>query len=170
MPIPKSRAELVEAITTEYAKLTKELKTIPVDFTTQTDLEGHAKGKEMSVNNLLAYLVGWGELVLKWQRKKEKGEEVVFPEEGFKWNELGLLAQKFYKDYKNDDFDVLQKKLDRTVQKILELVKNTSNDDLYELPFYGKYPMGRMIQLNTSSPYKNARARIRKWKKKNVLS
>jgi hypothetical protein len=29
----------------------------------------------------------------------------------------------------------------------------------------GRRTLGRMIQLNTSSPFKNARLRIRKWKK-----
>ena len=41
---------------------------------------------------------------------------------------------------------------------------------LYGEAWYGKYPLGRMIQLNTSSPYANARARLRKWKKASGLS
>lgn len=66
----------------------------------------------MSIHNLVAYLIGWGQLVLKWNDRKSQGHEVDFPETGFKWNELG-----------------------------------------------------KMIQLNTASPFKNATARIRKWKK-----
>ena len=49
----------------------------------------------MSVSDLVAYLIGWGELVLKWNEKKEKREKVDFPETGYKWNELGKLAKKF---------------------------------------------------------------------------
>ncbi|MFQ1064874.1 ClbS/DfsB family four-helix bundle protein [Bordetella trematum] len=30
-------------------------------------------------------------------------------------------------------------------------------------------PQGRMIQFNTSSPYANARVRLRKWKKANGI-
>ncbi len=164
MPIPKNKSELLAAINSTYGKLKKDIEDIPIEYTTIVELEGHAKGTKMSVNNLLAYLIGWGELVLKWNSKKEKGEEVVFPEVGYKWNELGLLAQKFYKDYEADDFKSLQQKLDQTVQKILVLIEKVEEQDLYEEPWYGKYPMGRMIQLNTSSPYKNARSRIRKWK------
>ncbi|MFT4665749.1 MAG: hypothetical protein ACI8YQ_001471 [Polaribacter sp.] len=165
MPIPKNKSELLSAINTAYDKLKKEVVDIPIALTTIVELEGHAKGTQISIENLLAYLIGWGELLLKWQDKKEKGEEVVFPEEGYKWNELGLLAQKSYKDYGAEDFEKLQKKLEQTVQRILELVAKTEEQDLYERPWYGKYPLGRMIQLNTSSPYKNARSRIRKWKK-----
>ncbi|MFX4153989.1 ClbS/DfsB family four-helix bundle protein [Aliarcobacter butzleri] len=60
-------------------------------------------------------------------------EEVDFPETGYKWNQLGKLAQKFYEDYK--------------------------------ISWHEKWTLGRMIQFNTSSPYANAKARIRKWKK-----
>ncbi|MFE3838233.1 ClbS/DfsB family four-helix bundle protein [Pseudogemmobacter sonorensis] len=30
-------------------------------------------------------------------------------------------------------------------------------------PWYGKWTKGRMIQFNSTSPYANARGRIRKW-------
>ncbi|MDH8045884.1 colibactin self-protection protein ClbS, partial [Klebsiella pneumoniae] len=58
-------------------------------------LEGHAKGTTISVANLVSYLIGWGELVLHWHDQEAKGKTIIFPEEGFKWNELGRLAQKF---------------------------------------------------------------------------
>lgn len=38
----------------------KELVTIPYELTTIQELEGHSKGTLMSLNNLVAYLVGWG--------------------------------------------------------------------------------------------------------------
>jgi hypothetical protein len=84
---------------------------------------------------------------------------------GFKWNELGLLAQKFYKDSEKDDFKMLNKKLDMTTNEILKLIESKTNKDLYEMTWYDKWTLGKMIQLNTSSPFKNAKDRIRKWKK-----
>ena len=89
-----------------------------------------------------------------------------FPEKGFKWNELGKLAQKFYEDYKGDDFVTLLSKLDETVKAISRLIEGKSNDQLYGVQWYGKWTLGRMIQLNTSSPYSNARSRIRRWRKR----
>jgi hypothetical protein len=82
-------------------------------------------------------------------------------------NELGRLAQKFYRDYEDDDFHTLREKLDQVVDEILDMVENMDNLELYEKPWHGKYPFGRMVQFNTSSPYKNARSRIRKWKREN---
>lgn len=166
MAIPKDKEELVNAIVDNYKKLTTELSSIPIDLTTKKELEGHSKDTLMCINDLLAYLIGWGQLVLKWHDNKSKGFEVDFPETGFNWNQLGLLAQKFYKDYEKEDFKILIVKLDITTNEILKLIDDKLNEELYEIPFYEKWPLGRMIQLNTSSPFKNAKDRIRKWKKK----
>jgi hypothetical protein len=165
MSIPNNKTELQNAIKENYKKLCKELEQIPLENTEKRELEGHSKDTFMSINNLVAYLVGWGELVLKWNEQKNKGIEVDFPETGYKWNELGKLAQKFYKDYEKDNFETLLNKIDETTNKILDLIESKSNSELYEMPWYDKWTLGKMIQLNTSSPFKNAKDRIRKWKK-----
>jgi hypothetical protein len=165
MAVPKDKEELVKAIVDNYKKLTAELLSIPIEFTINIELEGHSKNTLMSINNLLAYLIGWGQLVLKWHDNKSKGLEVDFPETGYKWNELGLLAQKFYNDYEKDDFKTLNEKLDNTTNEILKLIESKTNKELYEMTWYDKWTLGKMIQLNTSSPFKNAKDRIRKWKK-----
>lgn len=167
MAVPTTKEELIKAIETNYSKLKTELATIPADVATLHTLEGHAKETSMSINNLLSYLIGWGKLVLYWNEKKAKGEEPDFPETGYKWNELGKLAQKFYQDYQSYHFEELKTLLDETVHQLLELVQSKSNKELYEVSWYDKWTLGRMIQFNTSSPYTNARARIRKWKKLN---
>ena len=164
MPIPTNKESLQSEISKQYNQLVKELASIPIELTTLNELDGHKKDTLMSINNLVAYLVGWGNLVLKWIHQKENGIETIFPENGFKWNELGLLAQKFYVDYEDDDFHTLCKKLEICTQLILQEIEKYSNYDLYEVTWYDKWTLGRMIQLNTSSPFKNAVVRIRKWK------
>ncbi len=165
MAVPINKKELQKAIISNYTKLKKELLTIPFEKTSINELEGHSKGTLMNINNLISYLVGWGELVIKWNEKKDNNEAVDFPETGYKWNELGKLAQKFYEDFKDDDFNSLIIKLDKTVETILLLIENKSNKELYEVTWYEKWTLGRMIQFNTSSAYLNAKNRIRKWKK-----
>jgi hypothetical protein len=68
-----------------------------------------------------------------------------------------------------DDFQTLISKLDNTTYEVLKLVESKTNNELYELAWYDKWPLGKMIQLNTTSPFKNAKDRIRKWKKMNQL-
>lgn len=163
MPIPNNKADLIEAIQNNYRKLELDLQSIPEELTRNKELEGHAKGTKMSICDLVAYLVGWGQLVLKWHQSETEHKTINFPETGYQWNELGLLAQKFYRDYKELDYGELQENLKQTVQQILTVIDQTDEETLYQKPFYKHYPLGRMIQLNTSSPYKNARGRVRKW-------
>lgn len=170
MAVPKNKQELLQAIHDTYSKLIKDLETIPPEMTEEKEMDGHAKGTHMSVSNLVAYLVGWGELVLKWNHRKENNQEVDFPETGYKWNELGKLAQKFYSDYDDLAYQTLLIRLEKTKVLITQLIEATSNKDLYEKPWYDKWPMGKMIQLNTSSPYKNARSRVRKWKREHQIN
>lgn len=165
MAIPQNKAQLLEAIVSEYSKLKSELETVTEIQSTRKEMEGHVQGTRMSVRNLVSYLIGWGELVLKWNDKHKQNEMADLPDTGFKWNELGKLAQKFYKDYETYDLSHLQKKLDSVVEEIINLINNNTNKQLYGEHWYKQWTLGRLIQLNTSSPYKNALQRVRKWKK-----
>lgn len=138
MSIPKNKTDLQNAIQENYKKLCLELEQIPLEQNENRELIGHSKDTMMSINNLLAYLVGWGELVLKWNEQKNKGNEVDFPKTGYKWNELGKLAQKFYKEYENDNFETLTTKLKQNTNKILNLIESKTNTELYEILWYEK--------------------------------
>ena len=170
MAVPQSKPELLAAITGNYDKLARELATVPPERALEKSLEGHAKGTSMSVHDLAAYLVGWGELVLKWHALRGAGRDVDFPESGFKWNELGRLAQKFYHDYEGLPFPDLLRRLEQNSRQIVALVQSHSDGELYHEPWYEQWTMGRMIQFNTASPYANARARLRQWKKERGLT
>lgn len=165
MAVPQNKDELQKAIRVNFDKLNGELSDIPDTMVRSRSLQGHAKGTMMSVADLVAYLVGWNELVLKWLDRDAAGQPVDFPETGFKWNELGLLAQKFYRDYEAVPYPQLVERLEAAKDRIVSLIDARSDDELYGRPWCEKWTMGRMIQFNTSSPYDNARSRLRKWKK-----
>lgn len=118
-------------------------------------MEGHAKGTDMSVRDLVSYLLGWNALVVKWIVRDAKGQPVDFPETNYKWNQLGLLAQKFYSNYKELSYYSLINHLQSVNDKIVKLINERTDEDLYGKPWYGKWTMGRMISFNTSSPYAN---------------
>lgn len=165
MAVPQNKTELLFAIQKEYSRLRHEIEAIPTECATDPSMDGHVKGHRMSPHNLLSYLVGWNELVLKWHANAEAGVHVDFPETGFKWNELGALAEKFYQDYETILFADLILRLQSAKEQIVALVARHDDFELYGQPWYGKWTMGRMIQFNTSSPYANACGRLRKWRK-----
>ncbi|PLP55595.1 hypothetical protein CYK37_29595 [Mesorhizobium loti] len=165
MQVPQNKEELLKAIEHNYSNLIHELREIPGSLVDQRSLDGHVTGTRMSVIDLVAYLVGWNELVLKWLAKDAAGQPIDFPDAGYKWNELGKLAQKFYRDYDSVPYTQLLERLDSAKRQIIGFVETRTNQQLYGSVWYEKWTMGRMIQFNTSSPYKNAHRRLRKWRK-----
>ncbi|NIZ10185.1 MULTISPECIES: ClbS/DfsB family four-helix bundle protein [Rhodobacterales] len=165
MGVPTSKTELLDAISKTFGNLISDLERVPPELARTASMEGHAAGMMISPADLVAYLLGWNELVLRWLERDDRGEVVEFPETGFKWNQLGLLAQKFYADYQHLDWQNLLIRLAAVNHRLVETISSRTHDELYGSPWYGKWTKGRMIQFNTSSPYANARSRIRKWLK-----
>ncbi|MGN2425476.1 MULTISPECIES: ClbS/DfsB family four-helix bundle protein [Klebsiella] len=165
MSVPQTQAQLLQAINKNYDKLAGYLAHIPPEIAEQKTLPGHVQGSEMSVRDLVCYLLGWQDLVLKWLAHDEAQQPIDFPETGFQWNQLGLLAQKFYLDYPSQDYPTLLVSLHQAKRQIIAHIEARNDDTLYGRPWYGKWTLGRMISLNTSSPYANASARLRKWAK-----
>ncbi|MGR5129915.1 ClbS/DfsB family four-helix bundle protein [Photobacterium swingsii] len=167
--VPQNKAALRSAITDAFEKLYRDLVTIPADLTRICEIEGNVKGTKISVCDSLAYLLGWGKLVLYWYEEKAAGRDVEFPADGYKWNQLGQLAQHFQHEYRDWSFIALQQDLQITTVSIVTLIDSLDNTELYEQPWYEKWTLGRMIQFNTSSPMKNVRTKIRKFKKAHQL-
>lgn len=163
MAVPTSQSELLIAVTTTFEKLACDLARVPDARAREATVDGHVGGTWISPADLVAYLIGWNELVLKWLDRDDRGEGVDFPETGFKWNQLGLLARKFYADYRHLEWPELLARLSAVNALLVETISHRSDAELYGHPWYGKWTKGRMIQFNTSSPYANARARIRRW-------
>lgn len=170
MAVPQNKQELLDAIRTTYQKLMADLASVPAEHARDATLPGHRQGTQMSVSDLVAYLIGWNLLVLKWCDGKSKGRPVDFPETGYTWSELGRLAQKFYADYAGVAYADLLRLFADAHARIVALVEQENDASLYGMPWYEKYTQGRMIQFNTSSPYANARLRLRKWKKANAIT
>lgn len=165
MSVPASKSELLSAISVTFDRLKDDLVRVPESRANEHSMPGHSAGTQMSPACLVSYLLGWNRLVLKWLHQNDQGIPVDFPETGFKWNQLGLLAQKFYTDYSDLSWGELIESLILVNAELVENISSRSDQELYGSAWYGKWTKGRMIQFNTSSPYSNARGRIRKWLK-----
>lgn len=163
MAVPRSKAELLAAIETGYARLAEDLARVPPERARERTLPGHAAGTLISPADLVAYLIGWNELVLSWHDQRRRGHEPAFPAPGFTWARLGALAQSFYDAQSRTAWPALLQRLETAKEAIVALVVSLDDDRLYGAAWYRTHSAGRMIQLNTSSPYANARRRLRAW-------
>lgn len=163
MSVPASKEDLLAAIEKTFAQLEQDLDRVPAEAARQLVLEGHAKDTVMSPADLVAYLIGWNQQVLTWHLRRAEGLPDEFPAAGIKWNELDLLAQRFYAEHAEESWEELRRQLRDAKEAIIALIERYSDAELYGGPWYGKWTMGRMISFNTSSPYANARRRVRSW-------
>lgn len=163
--ISKNKQELSQAIHIAFDKLVADYSAIPEEYTRRMGVEGNVKNTEINICDTLAYLIGWGKLVLKWHDGKAKKLEIDFPETGYNWNELGQLAQHFYLQYQDSSYQNLLLEFQSTTEQILQLIRSLDDHELYGKNWYKNYTLGRMIQFNTSSPMKNVRTKVRKFKK-----
>ncbi|ASO30942.1 hypothetical protein CG015_17120 [Vibrio anguillarum] len=167
--VPQSKDELLAAINSIFPKLVDDYRIVPESLSRKCEIEGNVKGTQISICDTVAYLVGWGKLVLKWHSLKSQGLPVDFPDTGYKWNQLGLLAVSFHDQYSDWKYEDLLKELDLTINELIYLVSSLDNEELYETVWYEKWTLGRMIQFNTSSPMKNMRTKVRRFNKNNEL-
>ena len=163
MAVPATKAALLAAVEGNFAKLMADLARVPADRAREASMAGHAAGTMMSPADLVAYLVGWNDLVLSWLDRDDRGEAVDFPAPGFAWNELGRLAQNFYAEHAAADWPALLARLRTAEAALVATIAARTDAELYGRGWYGKWTKGRMIQFNSASPYANARTRIRRW-------
>ena len=52
-------------------------------------------GVDRTPAQLLAYQLGWLDLIMKWDKDEAEGKEVVTPCEGYKWNNLVVCTRVF---------------------------------------------------------------------------
>lgn len=71
--------ELIRAIDGVLDRLIEALRRIPTGETCQMCLVGYAQRTDMSVASVVAYPVGWTELVLKWLERDEADLPARFP-------------------------------------------------------------------------------------------
>lgn len=123
---------------------------------------------------MIAYQLGWLNLLMNWDRDELTGKEVTTPALGYKWNELGGLYQSFYTQYENYSLSELKNEYIETVAKFVEWVDSFTEKEIFEQDVRkwasstpSKWPIWKWAHINSVAPFKSFRTKIRKWEKLN---
>lgn len=166
----KYHAPLSDLIKKEYNNLVFVLEDVALSDRTIKTIDG--TGGKVSVTDLIAYQIGWGNLLIGWYETGLKGRMPQMPGEGFtKWDYVGL-ARHFYQKYQYDSGKNQEQELYNTVIKIIAIVEHahqTKNLDTFgtfawcTLSSGKQWPLSKFVAVNTVAPYKRATALIRKF-------
>lgn len=161
------KLELIETIKNDANLFIKEYSDIKETSINKIDNE-----IEYSPFQMLAFCIGWIDLVLSWEDEEQKGMKKTALATEWKWNNLDWLYQSFYDKYNSYSFNELINIFNQKVVNIIELINNLSDEELFEAgkrnwaKTNGKeFSVCRLIHLNTIANFKNFRGKIRKWKK-----
>jgi hypothetical protein len=166
MPLPTNKNQLLSNLQAAYSKLVEEATAVPSELERKPELEGG-----ISPCYVIAYQIGWGRLLLSWDELETHGKAVEMPAPGFKWNQLGLLANSFYQEQHEQTLKQLLAQFEALEERMRLFIESNSEDTLFGIgkrQWAGqKWSLAKWIQVNTVAPYGSARAKLRKWKKSN---
>ena len=162
-----SKKELIDEINKRAVLFINEFSEI-----TDENKDTFVKEVDRSPAQMIAYQLGWMNLILLWEEKNKNDETVITPSENYKWNNLVGLYQSFYKKYENYSIKKLITEFNITVKKITDLIEIYTEEELFEQnqrqwasSTPSNWPIWKWIHTNTVAPFKTFRTKIRKWKK-----
>ena len=159
MPIPKTRAALVSAIDTEYAKLTAAL-----------DDAGPGAGDRVcvdawTVRDLMAIRLWWTRSTLDWVDAGCRGETLTLPAPGYKWNETPRLNTDIAAAARGEGLADLRAQLDAQVERLRRTIDALDDPALLQVGVFawtGTWPVARWLSIGTARQYQSARTYIRR--------
>lgn len=164
MPLPTTKTELLQKLKQAYEKLDSEFDAIDSSHERITGIEGN-----ISCCDIIAYQIGWTNLLIGWEQQESEGKMPEMPAKGFKWNQLGELSKFFYKQGSEKSLSRLRAEFKEVCQKLVDLINTLTDKELFEphqRKWTGeKWAMVKWIQINSIAPYSSARTKIRRWKK-----
>ncbi len=123
-------APLSQLIQQRYNALVHEALTIPESMRTEKVLS--FSSHMVCVNEIIAYQIGWGKLLVGWYETGMSGNNPTMPGEGFTtWDYKGL-AEHFYKKYSFPSAAEQHLEFKRMVLSIIEMVEKEFKKDNLE--------------------------------------
>ena len=129
-------------------------------------------GVDRTPEEIIAYQLGWMDLIRGWDKDELDGKEVITPAPGCKWNQMGALYQGFYDKYKDEPLVRLKESFTTDLNSLIEWLNAFSDDELFKSggrkwasSTPSNWPIWKWVHINTVAPFKSFRSKIRKWKK-----
>lgn len=141
----------------------------------ESDKNKRIDGVDRTPAEMIAYQLGWLDLIISWDKDEAAGKKVVTPCEGYKWNELGALYQSFYDRFALHSLNELQDLFCEKVRSFVTWLDGIPEEDVFT-PGSRKWasstpsnwPVWKWAHINSVAPFKSFRSKIRKWKKLNA--
>ena len=153
MPRPKTKDELLSLSQSNFSKLLDYIDTLPEVKRNQ------AFPSDMLNNNIrdvLAHLHHWHLMMLEWYEIGMSGIKPEMPAKGYTWKTTSDLNKWINEKYSNHKFDDIKDNLNKSHNKVMQLVHDHSDEELFTKKLYkwtGSTSLGAYLISSTSSHY-----------------
>jgi len=160
MPIPKTRAELLDGMQTAYDKLQDDLARVDARTSKLICVD------DWRIVDLLVVRTRWAEMVVEWIEAGRRGEVPETPAPGYKWKETPRLNRDIIAAApKRRAWKATKEAFVASHDAVLEAVDGLSKRELERVGVFewaDKWPVLRWISISTTTGYVSARKYIRK--------
>ena len=164
MSKPITKSEIIEAAQAERAALEKLLATLTPEQMIQSK-----PADDWSAKDVLAHLIEWEAMVMKWYETGVKGKVPAVPSEEYNWGKLPQLNHAIYLKHRDRSLADIQKEFKSSYKKIMKVIEAIPEKELFTRGQYTwarNNPLAAYFVSATSSHYRWARGEIRKKVKK----
>lgn len=160
MPRPATKHALLETMETERNTLEQLLAGVSPEQMTEPGIVG-----EWSVKDVLAHLLEWEQMVLRWHSAGLKGKVPITPSEEFNWAQLPQLNRQIFEKHRDRPLADIQKDFQSSFKKVWKTIQGLSEKDLFTRGQYAwtkNNTLGAYFVSCTSSHYHWARTTVKK--------
>ena len=153
MPRPTTKADLITAAETQFAKLWKlidgmseEMQTAPFAF----------DDRDKTVRDVLVHLYEWHQLLLRWVPANLAGEPRSFLPPPYNWKTYGDMNVEFWRQHQGTPYAQSREMLTQSHAEALALIGGFTDGELFTKQHYrwtGTSSLGSYCVSVTSSHY-----------------
>ena len=134
-----SKLELLELTYSEHEKLVQKIGGMA-----PKELVYPGSMGEWSVKDILQHLVDWEQRWIGWYEAGKRGENVITPEPGYNWRQMGILNEKYRLMHKDKPLDVVMADFSASFEQILKIIEKIPEEEMLRT---GVYPWTRQLPL-----------------------
>ena len=159
MPIPSTRAQLIDLTRSSFENLRDQLEAAGARAGSLPCVD------DWSIKDLLAVRAWWTERVIDWVEAGRRGETPITPAKGYRWSETPRLNAHVVEVAGRESYRSVRTRLERGFARVMRTIDALDDKELLEVGVFewaGRYPISRWISMNTARQYTTARAFIRR--------
>lgn len=153
-----NKQELLDVARKEFTKLDKLLDEVDPQAALVKDDD------DVSIKDIVGHRGHWIGLFLGWYHDGLAGQEVYFPAEGYKWNDLKRYNADLRSSQAGLGWSAARTMLREANDRLIAFVEQKSDDDLYGGPMAGannNWTPGRWAEAAGPSHYRSAAKYVR---------